>query len=97
MEYLGDLLYNIVTAIFYIPMKLILLIISIINHIINVFIELYIALTGLITNVYNYISNLFTGILPYSWITLILLGFLLVGILRIYHFIKDISIFGNKI
>jgi hypothetical protein len=38
-----------------------------------------------------------SGSIPYIWLTIILIGFSVVFILRIYWFLKDVSILGNKV
>lgn len=70
----------------------------------NIFKLIYSAFTGLFNTIwdtfnilYEFTTNLFTSIFPSLWTTLILLGLTIVFCLRLYYFIKDISILGNKI
>lgn len=46
---------------------------------------------------YLFFSDILSSFLPYAWISIILVGFTIVFLLRIYFFLKDISILGNKI
>lgn len=58
---------------------------------------LYSALVGLFTTVIDLVSSMLSGSIPYIWLTIILIGFSVVFILRIYWFLKDVSILGNKV
>lgn len=62
------------------------------------------AIIGLINTIWNtfdilytYITNILIAMIPNAWTTIILLGLTIVFLLRIYYFLKDVSILGNKI
>jgi len=69
----------------------------IIMLILNGILSLLSALWATFTIMYDFISTVFTGFMPNLWTTLILLAITIVFLLRLYYFVKDISILGNKI
>lgn len=95
--YISQALYTLVNCVLY-PIQLIF---SWIGNIINIVIT---AVTSLISSItatfgilYNFISNVFTDMMPALWLLIILLGLTIVFLLRIYHFLKDVHILGNSI
>lgn len=96
-EYIGQAVKTLVNCLLY-PFQCIFTgLINIVLIIIDVFKSLIITMWDTFDIIYDFIYNLFTDLFPNIWITLVLLGLTIVFLLRIYHFIKDISIVGNKI
>lgn len=72
-----------------------------IGNILSIIID---AIMGLITSFYNifyilydFISSVVSGILPNAIVIIIMLAFTIVFLFRLYHFIKEVEIFGFKI
>lgn len=70
---------------------------NIVKLIFNAFINLFSTIWNTFDILYNFVSNILTGLFPNIWTTIILLGITIVFLLRLYFFIKDISILGTKI
>jgi len=96
-EYITQAIYTLVHCLFY-PFQLIL---SWIDKISKLIINTLVSFIGVLWDsfhiVYDFVTNMFIGMLPSLWITLILLAITIIFTLRLYHFIKDISIAGFKI
>ena len=96
-EYISQAVYTLVQCIFY-PIELIFCWIgNILKLIINSFIGLFDSLWNIFDMLYIFSSNTLNSLFPNIWTTIILLGLTIVFLLRLYYFIKDISILGNKI
>lgn len=94
---LGDFLNQLISYIFY--------------PIITFFVDMYTAIIGavnevigLITDIYSLgltVINFVTGFLSLFlidvWTTMIIIQITVIIILRVYYFIKDVSIMGNKV
>ena len=69
--------------------------------IINLFIECFVGIISSLWNIYtilyDFLSSILVSIMPYTLTVIILTGITIVFLFRIYHFIKDVSILGNKI
>lgn len=97
INYLGDFLIELLYALFY-PLHLVINIVtSFISTLVNSFIGFFASITGMFINLSSLISEFLTGLLPYTWVVLILLGISIAVLQRIYFYIKDISIAGFKI
>ena len=70
---------------------------NIVKLIFDAFVNLFSTIWNTFDILYNFTSNIFTGLFPNIWTTIILLGITIIFLLRLYYFIKDISILGNKI
>lgn len=96
-EYITQAIYTLIYCILY-PFQCICTgFLNVITLIIDTFINLISTMWNTFNILYDYIYNLFTSLFPNIWITLVLLGVTIVFLLRIYYFIKDISILGFKI
>jgi hypothetical protein len=70
--------------------KMAALIYNTVSAFINMFIDFFNA-------VYQFLATILTNFFPYSWVAVFLLAVALVAALRVYSFLKDVSIFGWKI
>ncbi|WP_406656623.1 hypothetical protein V7O62_12295 [Methanolobus sp. ZRKC2] len=70
---------------------------EIIMQIWTAFAELYQAFYGLIMSVVGLFTDFLGALLPSAWFALMLITMLVVFVLRVYHFLKDVSIAGFKI
>lgn len=96
-EYISQAIEILINAIIH-PFKYIIIWLgNIVKLIFDTFVALFNTLWNTFDIMYNFISNLLTGFFPNIWTTIILIGITIVFLLRIYYFIKDISILGNKI
>lgn len=91
------MLYGLLYAIFYPVYGLIRIFINVIIYIWSTIAGLFNSFIALFNSVYDYFVGLLTLIFPAAWVSLLMLGFLIVVALRLYSFAKDISIFGFKI
>jgi len=96
-EQLGDLLYNAVYMILYPFISFINMSLNAVIRAFQSLLDLWAALSGLLSSVTTLITAFLGVCFDYAWTSLILLGISIVFILRIYYFLKDVSIFGNKI
>ncbi|WP_406656161.1 hypothetical protein V7O62_09890 [Methanolobus sp. ZRKC2] len=94
---LGQFLEEIINFLLYILQTIIDQILKLINAIISPFVGLLGSITALFDSVYSFVSSLFSLFLPSLWVAIMLLMLFIVVILRIYSFVKDISIGGFKI
>ena len=60
-------------------------------------INFFSSLWGLFDLMYSFLSNNFLSFLPLVWVSIILVGVTIVFLLRLYFFLKDVSIAGFKI
>lgn len=90
IEVLVDCLFYPLERIFYWLSAILNLIIECITGIIN-------SLWNIFTIIYDFIGCIFSAILPYTLFLIIATGLTIVFLFRIYHFIKEIEILGNKI
>ena len=93
----GNFLDNLLAGLLYPFQAFIELLLYWSNYVLNIFITFINSILGLFDQVTYFISNFMYNIIPSLWLVLVLLGFSIVIILRVYHFIKDISIAGFKI
>lgn len=70
---------------------------NIIKIIINSIIGMLNSIWNTFDILYIFLTNLLVSLLPNAWTTIILIGVSIVFLLRLYYFIKDVSILGNKI
>lgn len=96
-EMLGSLLFNAVYMLLYPFISFVNIFITAVVRSFNEFLLLYNSLSGLMWNITNLITSTLGLFFDDAWTSLILLGISIVFILRIYSFVKDISIFGNKL
>lgn len=92
-----DGFFTLIYAVFYPVQCLLSMFLGWINIIYTAFVDLVTAFTALFNTVYSFISTISTMLFPGTWGTLILIGFMIVFSLRVYHYLKDISIAGFKI
>lgn len=96
-EYIGHGIFILVHCFFY-PFQVIFYWFSIILKLIwNTFVNLLTAWWDIFNVLYDFLSDMLTSLFPSMWSVIILLGITIVFTLRLYYFIKDISIVGNKI
>jgi len=70
---------------------------DIILQIWNAFVALYQAFYGLIMSVIDLFTDFLGALFPSAWVALMVIMALIVFVLRIYHFLKDVSLWGFKI
>lgn len=96
-EYISAGVYAIVVCILY-PLQVgYYWITSIIGIIWNSFTSFFAAFYQIHTILYNHVSSTIITMFPSTWTVIVLLGLTIVGTLRLYYFIKDVSILGFKI
>lgn len=96
-EYIGQAVQTIVEAIVY-PLTCILSwLLNILTIIKDTFVSLVSTLWNTFNIMYDFVQSIISIMFIDSWTTLILLAVTIVFLLRIYYFLKDISIVGNKI
>ena len=93
----GDFLEQLLAALLYPFQAFIEMVLYWVVYVLNLFSSFLSSLYGLFGQVSVFIAEFMLNLIPYFWLFLILLGFSIVFILRIYHYIKDISIAGFKI
>lgn len=96
-DQLGDLLYNLVYLVLYPAIRIFNMLLNAVISALDELRLLYHSIIGLGYTVSNLIINTFGVLFPATWTTLILLGVVIVVVLRVYFFVKDISIAGFKI
>lgn len=87
-NYLGDLLSSLLQGFLFIISSFINLFISQINKLMNAVINLYNSIVGLGENITSFLTEFLTDLLPFAWISLIITGFLIVVVLRVYNLIR---------
>lgn len=96
-EYIYNGVYTIIDFIVY-PIKLIfenlLITTNLFNNAFTYFINTFMN-TG--TLILDFTSNLYNGMFPSVWVFWVILGISIILSLRIYYFLKDVSIMGNKV
>ena len=95
-EALSQFLSEIINFAMYVLQSIIGLILDIINLIISPFIGLSRAIMALFDSVYTFVTA-YLSFLPSPWLVLMLLMLTIVVALRLYSFLKDISIHGYKV
>ena len=97
MQAIGDLFFYWISVVMYAPIRFFGVLIDLLNLMIA-------SLTGFVNVIINsgntiiqLVSNLWTGVFPGPWVALLLVIILVNIVLRVYYYIKDISILGNKI
>jgi len=97
MQAIGDLFFYWISVVLYAPIRFFGVMIDLLNLMIA-------SLTGFVNVIINsgntiiqLVSDLWTGVLPGPWVSLLLVIILVNIVLRVYYYIKDISILGNKI
>ena len=96
-EYISQGVYACVVCIFY-PFQVIFYWIgSILGIMWNPFIDFFTAFAVINTTLFNHVTCSITSMLPATWTLIIILGLTIVFTLRLYYFVKDISILGFKI
>lgn len=96
-EYLTQGIYTLVYCILYPIQVLFYWIGNTLKLILNTFVAFFATIWNTFNIMYDFLSNTLTSLFPNVWTTIILLGLTIVFLLRIYYFVKDISILGNKI
>lgn len=97
ITYLVELLLELLYGVFYPVVCFFRIFINVVVYIWRTFYNLFESMYDLFDSVYSYISTYLGLIFPSAWTYLLCLGLLIVFVLRIYHFVKDISIAGFKI
>lgn len=96
-EYISQGIYTLIMCLLY-PLEIMFFWIgNTLKLILNVFIDFFASLWATFDILYLSISNMTNSLLPHTWSLIILIGLTIVFTLRLYYFIKDISILGNKI
>jgi phage-related protein len=95
--YLADLLAAIIHAILYPINALFEMVWGWITLIIDAIMSVYTAITGLFSTVTGFLTSVSSMLFPGTWGTMIMIGFSIVVLLRIYHFLKDVEIAGFKL
>jgi hypothetical protein len=70
---------------------------NILDIVIDAFYGLVITFQAFFDAVYFLVSGILTSLFPSTWSALILLMLSIVFLLRLYWFLKDVSILGNKV
>lgn len=96
-EYISQGVYSIVSCLFYPVQVIFYWMDNIITLIWIAFIDLLTAWWGIFDIMYAHVSTSIVSFIPSMWSVIILLGLTIVFTLRLYYFIKDISILGFKI
>ena len=95
--YISDAVIAILMGLWY-PFGLILSWIDyVVTYVYSAFVGLISALGVSSSLIYSFLSSSLTSLFPSSWVVVLLLGVSIVVVLRLYFFIKDISIAGFKI
>jgi len=87
-NYLGDLLSSLLQGFLFIISSFINLFISQVSKLMNAVINLYNSIVGLGENITSFLTEFLTDLIPFAWIGLIITGFLIVIVLRIYNLIR---------
>jgi len=95
--YFADLIEAIIYALFYPIQALFSMIWGWISILIDSVVSVYTSITTLFNTIYFFLSTVASILFPGTWGTLILIGFSIVVLLRIYYFLKDVSIAGFKL
>ena len=95
--YISEALEALINALIHPFIYLITWIGNIIKLIFDAFTNLFSTIWNTFNILYDFTSNIFSQLFPCVWTTIILLGITIIFLLRLYYFIKDISILGNKI
>jgi hypothetical protein len=96
-EYITQGIYTLIYCILYPIQILFYWIGNTLKLILNTFVAFFTTMWNTFNIMYDYLSNTLTSLFPNVWTTIILIGLTIVFLLRIYYFVKDISILGNKI
>lgn len=96
-EYISQGVYTLVCCLLYPIQVLFYWIGNTLKLILNTFVSFFSTLWNTFDILYSFLSNTLMSLFPNIWTTIILLGITIVFLLRIYYFVKDISILGNKI
>ena len=96
-EYISQGVYSVVSCLFYPVQVLLYWIDNIMKLVWNIFVELLSSWWCIFDIMYSYVSTSIVSFIPSMWSVIILLGLSIVFTLRLYYFIKDISILGFKI
>lgn len=95
--YFADLIEALINAILY-PIQVIF---SMFWHWISILVDsvvsVYTSILTLFNTTYSFLWNISTTLFPGTWGILILIGFTIVVLLRVYYFVKDIEILGFKL
>jgi phage-related protein len=95
--YISEALEALINALIHPVIYLITWLGNIVKLIFDAFTNLFNTIWNTFNILYDFTSNIFTQLFPNVWTTIILLGISILFLLRLYYFIKDISILGNKI
>lgn len=96
-EYISQGVYAIVVCVFYPVQVFFYWQSSILGVVGNALVDLVASFYALNTVLVNHLSSTVVSVLPGVWGTIILTGLAIVFTLRLYYFVKDVSIFGFKI
>lgn len=94
---LGDFLYQLVHIIFYPIFKFVFDIFALLISTINELVGFVLSLMGLGLTVVTFISDFLGLFFVDAWTTIIMMQISIIVCLRVYYFLKDVSIFGNKV
>jgi len=97
INYLGSFLDAIFSMILFPIVKFFILIFVSVVTVYNAFVGFINAFYGLFTNIYGNIGSYISDVLPSPFVALLMLGISIAILQRIYFYVKDISILGNKI
>lgn len=97
LTYLVQLSYEFLKALFYPVTAFLTIFIEQAVQVWHVFYSFVTALTGLFNTFYSLVHTYFSLAFPSIWVVVIMIGLLTVIALRVYSFVKDVSIFGFKI
>jgi hypothetical protein len=96
-DYLGNLVMVAVYALLYPFIQVIQALIDFIYIFVDAISNLVTAFFGLFYTVYGFVVSFFTGLIPNSWLVLMLLELSILFIFRMYKFLKDVSFHGYKL
>lgn len=96
-EFISQGAYAIVICLFYPLQVSFYWITSILGAMWNPFIDFFGAFAVINSTLFNHVTSSITSMLPSAWTLIIILGLTIVFTLRLYYFVKDISILGFKV
>lgn len=97
VDNLVQIMTQLMTGLFYLPSKLISIFLAVIFYIWSSLTGVVYAFYNLFGSMYTFTSTILTTAFPLILVGILLMGFGLVIIMRIYSMIKDVSIAGFKI
>jgi hypothetical protein len=97
LQVLADFLGSLAAVALYIPISGLHVLIDLLNQIISSLSGTINAVIDIGNSMFGLITNTFNGVLPSAWVALLGTILLLNIALRVYFFVKDISIAGFKI